>query len=418
MQQRDVNPRQLEVLRWIADGCPSDVMEDFSYKTTAVALMNRGLAVVSKRGGWHASITESGRYYLAHGAYLEPSPGPPQPKRPHTHVLTSAAAETKPVVRKDSQSSPHKPFPDEAEPAEAAVKPTEPPMPAKPVRNVAVPQRLLKPHPVIAEARDGGALPVSKSLVPRLVRVAHALAVAFEHEGWTVRSKSKSVDRWGRPWNGRELFVVDTGEYRQGVYIGEENDRTDHVLTASELKQKERYSYSYAPKYDYTPSGRLFIEIETWHRGRRQRWADRQRWTLEEKLGQIVDEIEARTILEREDRVERERKEVEQQTRIQAAVQEAGLLLRESRRKDVFLAQVEQWHSANRIREYLAAMETAITGLPDGDSRLEALDWMRWCRSCAAALDPLESAIHFPEDPEPSEEALRPFLPDWMRRGW
>lgn len=406
MQRRVVNSKQLEVLRWISAGCPEEVMKDSSFKTSAVALGNRGLAVVSKRGGWHASLTEAGRHYLEHGAYPgERASKKPEPRKPSRRV---------PLVG----ARPQKPLPDRAEPVEAAVPPAEPPMPAKPIRSVAVPQRLLKPHPVIAEARDGGSLPVSKTLVPRLTRIAHALAVAFEDEGWTVRSKSKSVDRWGRPWNGRELFVVDTGEYRQGVYIGEENDRTDHVLTASELKQKERYSYSYAPKYDYTPSGRLFIEIETWHRGRRQRWADRQRWTVEEKLGQIVDEIEARTILEREDRVERERKEAERQVRIRAAVQEAALLLRESRRRDVFLAQVEQWHSANRIREFLAAMDTAVTKLPDDDSRLEALDWMRWCQSCAAALDPLETAIRFPEDPEPSEEELRPFLPDWLRRGW
>ncbi|MCE5203980.1 MAG: hypothetical protein LLG24_07210, partial [Actinomycetia bacterium] len=153
-------------------------------------------------------------------------------------------------------------------------------------------------------------------------------------------------------------------------------------------------------------------------RGRRQRWADRQRWTVEEKLGQVVDEIEARTVLAREDRIERERKEAERQVRIQAAVQEATLLLRESHRRDVFLAQVEQWHSANHIREFLAAMETAVTRLPDSDSRVEALEWMQWCQSCAVALDPLEAAIRLPEDPEPSEEKLRPFLPDWMRRGW
>lgn len=405
MQQREVNQRQIEVLRWIADGCPDGVMEDYPYKTTAVALRNRGLVVVSKRGEWHASLTDIGRHYLEHGTYPgEPAAPEPKPRRPVSRVPRLLTDPTEEAV------------PDATDSVRVTASPAEPP-PARPATSVLVPQRLPKPHPVIAEVRDAGNLPVSKSLVSRLMRIAHALAVAFEHEGWTVRSKSKSVDRWGRPWSGRELFVVDTGEYRQGVYFGEENDRADHVLTAYELKQKERYSYSYAPKYDYTPSGRLFVEIQTWHRGRRQRWADRQRWNVEEKLGQIVDEIEARTLLEREDRLERERKETERQVRIQVAVQEATLLLRESHRKDVFLAQVEQWHSANRIREFLAAMEAAITGLPDGDAKREAEAWMRWCEECTATLEPLEGAIRFPDDPEPSGEALRPFLPDWMRRG-
>lgn len=407
MQQRPVNEQQLEVLRWISAGCPVGVMKDSSFKTSAVALRNRGLAVVSKRGRWHASLTDAGRHYLEHGTYpVEPASEEPTPRKP-----TRRLPRTKlPAAEAGSNGA------NRVRVAESPI--ALPPPPAKAAREVPVPHRLVKPHPFVVEAREAGNLPVSKSLTPRALRVAHALAVAFEKEGWAVSSKSKSVDRWGHPWGGRELFVVDTGEYRQGVYFGEENDRADHVLTAYELKQKERYGYSYAPKFDYTPSGRLFIEIETWHRGRRQRWADRQRWNVEEKLGQIVDEIEARAGLEREDRLEREREEAERQVRIQAAVQEATLLMRESHRKDVFLAQVEQWHSTNRIREFLAAMEAAVAGLPDGDAKLEASDWMRWCQSCTSALDPLGSDMRCPEDPEPTEEALRPFMPGWLRRGW
>ncbi|MDX9721487.1 MAG: hypothetical protein RBU37_12130 [Myxococcota bacterium] len=51
MQQRPVNEQQLEVLRWISVDCPGGVMTDFSYKTSAIALRNLGLAEVSKRGG-------------------------------------------------------------------------------------------------------------------------------------------------------------------------------------------------------------------------------------------------------------------------------------------------------------------------------------------------------------------------------
>jgi hypothetical protein len=33
-----LNARQVEVLSWIADGCPDGVMTGHTYKTTAVAL--------------------------------------------------------------------------------------------------------------------------------------------------------------------------------------------------------------------------------------------------------------------------------------------------------------------------------------------------------------------------------------------
>jgi hypothetical protein len=32
-----LNVRQVEVLKWIGEGCPDGVIKDFTYKTTAVA---------------------------------------------------------------------------------------------------------------------------------------------------------------------------------------------------------------------------------------------------------------------------------------------------------------------------------------------------------------------------------------------
>jgi excisionase family DNA binding protein len=72
--------RQVEILRWIADGCPERLWPDESHKNTARALQSRGLAQVSRKHKvWTASITEAGRYYLEHGAY-KPKPVP-KPER-------------------------------------------------------------------------------------------------------------------------------------------------------------------------------------------------------------------------------------------------------------------------------------------------------------------------------------------------
>ncbi|MCW2938705.1 MAG: hypothetical protein JWN00_1690 [Actinomycetia bacterium] len=66
--------RQVEILRWIADGCLERSWPDETHKNTARALQGRGLAEVSrKRKVWTATITEAGRYYLKHGTY-EPKP--------------------------------------------------------------------------------------------------------------------------------------------------------------------------------------------------------------------------------------------------------------------------------------------------------------------------------------------------------
>lgn len=65
-----LNARQLEVLRWVADGCPDRSWPNHSHKLTARMLQSRGLAdVAHKRDGWAARLTDSGRYYLEHGRY-------------------------------------------------------------------------------------------------------------------------------------------------------------------------------------------------------------------------------------------------------------------------------------------------------------------------------------------------------------
>lgn len=78
-----LNERQLEVLRWIGDGCPQRHWESDTYKHSAVALRNRKLATVKGHGPrWTATITESGIYYLEHGRYPDGhhlAPRPPTP---------------------------------------------------------------------------------------------------------------------------------------------------------------------------------------------------------------------------------------------------------------------------------------------------------------------------------------------------
>ncbi|MBS1695052.1 MAG: hypothetical protein JST91_22820 [Actinobacteria bacterium] len=42
-----LNHRQVEVLRWIQEGCPESRWSDSTYKTTAVALQTRRLVEVA-----------------------------------------------------------------------------------------------------------------------------------------------------------------------------------------------------------------------------------------------------------------------------------------------------------------------------------------------------------------------------------
>ena len=80
-----LSARQLDVLQWIADGCPGRDWPDETHKNTARALDSRGLAWVSrKRKLWQAVLTPDGRHYLDHGRY-------PQLPTPERHASVSPA---------------------------------------------------------------------------------------------------------------------------------------------------------------------------------------------------------------------------------------------------------------------------------------------------------------------------------------
>ncbi len=92
MDRRRVNDRQLEVLQWIADGCPDGKWpeNDFSYKTSASALKARGLVTIKGHARtWSAAVTEAGTHYIAHGAF----PPGALPRHPVTSIVLDRTTE-------------------------------------------------------------------------------------------------------------------------------------------------------------------------------------------------------------------------------------------------------------------------------------------------------------------------------------
>src|SRR5689334_4693363 len=86
-----LDKRQLEVLRWIGDGCPDGAMIGHTYKTTAVALQGRRLVTVSKRRGvWSAALTSRGQFYLQNGCH--PEEATTRPAARQTPIASSPAA--------------------------------------------------------------------------------------------------------------------------------------------------------------------------------------------------------------------------------------------------------------------------------------------------------------------------------------
>lgn len=393
MARKPVNARQLEVLRWVADGCPEGVMADASYKTTAVALRNRRLLKVSKRGGWHAELTDDGRYYLEHSRYPDEPPKSVSPR-------TMRATRQKPERRE-------KPPIDTSVSARGASETAEP----SPAAAVRVPAALRNPHPVVAALRDDRRrLGLTASVRGRALRVLQALATEAERRGWSVREVKMRRNEYGYHWlDSRNHLIVETGEASVGVRILQQKDRSPHTPTGEELDRQQRWG-SNPPKYDHTPNEYLRIEIDSRWNGRQHSWSEGVRGPIDRKLPAILDEIEYRHAEGQEHRLEALRVEEEREQRRLEAVERAKVLLRESHRAEVLAKQVADWRYACQLREYVEAMTERAASDPDSDERRAVLEWVEWARAHVETIDPLHGELRLPDDPHPSPEALSPFL--------
>lgn len=101
-----LNARQLQVLEWIRDGCPDGVVEGHSHKITAVALQNRKLVRVNRKGGqWTATITEAGLAYLRDGGWpTTPAAPPATTSRPSLDIALSRATRQSNVAQRKAPS--------------------------------------------------------------------------------------------------------------------------------------------------------------------------------------------------------------------------------------------------------------------------------------------------------------------------
>ncbi len=403
-----LNARQLEVLRWISDGCPQGVMQDFTYKLTAVALRSRRLVTLTKRGGWAATVTDAGLHYLEHGCYPEaplPKSGP-------------GGKPSQPKVKPTDKLKPSNPAPPSRQ-AKPAATPTRRPEASKKQRptteaqTVVVPARLIHPHAVVAQLRDDPyRLDLSGTVRNRALRIIQGLAATAEQEGWRVEPVASRRDDYERTtWESGSDFVICTDECRVGIRFVQEKQRSPHVPTKHELAERSRYAWAFVPKYDYTLIDRLRLEFKSAYcPGQRSNWADRVRWSLEDKLPQVIEGVAARSEYAMQQRIIREEREVEFARQRELAEARARDQLRENHRAEALLQQCANWHLACELRTYLDAATQQIEVTADPDEAQATGEWLEWGRRYAEDLDPLNSPIAAPPDSEPSAEELRAFL--------
>lgn len=168
----DLNAAQLHVLRWVADGCPADVMPDgYAHRVTAAAVRSRGLITTKGHGStWRAEITSKGREYLRN------PPHPARKKQRRQAAKPSPAATPKSIspVPKPSEI----PVPESLRGAHPLVRAT---------REATAGQKPGSDGRITIRPRSGVAyFALSRPLLLRALRILQGIAGEAKRRGWTV----------------------------------------------------------------------------------------------------------------------------------------------------------------------------------------------------------------------------------------
>ncbi|MFD7078568.1 hypothetical protein [Streptomyces sp. NPDC059918] len=298
------------------------------------------------------------------------------------------------------------------EEAEKAVRP-------EPVPVINVPDVLNRPHPLVRATRkalgrsrtmvDTRGTPeviplhLSRPLVDRALRIMHALLTEAENRGYQVEAHTE-LHR-GEPVYSVAIIIRGRAF---PLTLTERTSKVPHEPTPEELRRQERNRWTQVPKYDDKPNGRLSVGAPagSWH-NRAYSYSDSPRWTLESRLGHLLQGFE-HSVAEAE-RLQREKdlREAEQQRRQYAVIAQARARQIEEHRAEVLLAQVQAWRRAAEIRDFCrAARERADASTPSTGE----LQWLQWAEEYAAKTDPLLAPLAPPPDPSADRESLRRFL--------
>lgn len=457
-QRKTLTEQQVEVLRWIGDGCPAGVMPDTHHRIIAAALRRRGLVrVTGKRKTWSATVTSSGREYLE----AVDGPNPPIPRRPNkkktsgiVELVVDAGGTLKIPDRDDEPggldlerrarlAQEHGEVPDEKwlicvaagdgreiRLIDATQQRSEYFGQLIPVE---IPERVGRYRPVVRQLRDDKARhEVSRAQIPRLIKIAQAITVEAERRGWKVEAAPAPTDEHDRRRtavkNADLILIANEMEFtlrfqEKGVDVrGPWDDRY--------RAYREPTSY-WAPSrpeghYDTRATGELQIQLDGGDyrasHGRQHKWSDRKSWQLEERLPHLFREIEARienTVrvkekrrIEAEEKAERKRRAAEaRRIEWEQHLDYAREQLLEKQRGQILRDQASRWTEAQSLRTYRDKMATHFKGNP------ETAAWIEWIDQFISGLDPLSTQPILPAVPEESVDALQPFMPgDWSAK--
>ncbi|MDI3402875.1 hypothetical protein [Streptomyces cavernicola] len=275
---------------------------------------------------------------------------------------------------------------------------------------VPVPAQLRSLHPVVAALRDDESrLAMPTEPRRRALRVFQGLAAEAVRRGHRVKEHpvQGSYRRPGYSYNGR--YVPASFASREGeldLVIG------DFTYSAT-IKQENPRSE------DPERSKKLLLELGYSPSNRRSQWADRKRWSLEDVLGAVLEELETRAVEDAQRKVDEARAAEEHKARWEEAMAAAKQQAVQAQLASVLNEQAAQWKDVAVLRQYCEALERRIDEAVDVEAAevASAREWLAWARRHIEANDPLHQLPEMPTTHEPKPDELKPYLHGWNPYG-
>lgn len=339
---REVNARQLEALRWIADGCPEGRWPPDSngHKPTAAALNTRGLVTVRGHGPtWEAAVTEDGRYYLEHGSYPRASTSTSGASRAGSRARKRAAPAAPPPPIDDKAATTlrdakrllvdierHGGMLTVADPSSSTRARYRRLLHACREHHLVPPGKELRftgrdSGDLVMALDDGSDKSTSDWLRVRTttrrittntesLRGAMAARKILHHRSPQLRDRAASmILALAEELRGHELklginvklktpklFLQVEGRKRD-VTITELTREVPHVPTPAEKRELRAYPWRHVPTVDHVPSGRLKLTVDRvgWvnNRSKCDEWTDKPNTPLDKQIATIAREIKA-----------------------------------------------------------------------------------------------------------------------------
>jgi hypothetical protein len=243
------------------------------------------------------------------------------------------------------------------------------------------------------------AVAVCRAQVGRAVALVDLILQTAERRGMTVAVVPEPGSHWGVQSKVVQVVHMDLGF---GFALTEPATRAANPQAGTTWSQ---------PRWLYSPSGRLQVKLGHDHtRGvvnARGTFADGASRTVEEKVGELLDEIERRARAQHARVLEEHRLDELYREQRAGAVLRARARYWDDLRAAAAVEQAAAWETAQRLRGFADAMRTRSASGEHG--------WLEWIAGHADRLDPPDRVPGEPSLPEcPTEWAeLAAYLRRW-----